>query len=131
MSSRATVSPSSDAGRGLAVRDGGGHVAIDDFGTGYASLAYLLDFPVDVLKLDRSLTARLGEPGQAGRVASGIARLTTGIGLVGIVEGIETEAERAQALAHGFTLGQGYLLSRPLEASAFTALLRSQVPLAA
>ena len=114
-----------------AVRAWGAHVAIDDFGTGYASLAYLLDFPVDVLKLDRSVTARLGRTGQVGRVASGIARLTTGVGLVGIVEGIETEAERQQALAHGFTLGQGYLMSRPLEAPAFTALLAARTAVAA
>ena len=113
------------------VREWGAHIAIDDFGTGYASLAYLLEFPVDVLKLDRSLTARLGAPGQVGRVASGIARLTTGVGLVGIVEGIETEAEREQALAHGFTLGQGYLMSRPLEVPAFTSLLLERAAVAA
>ena len=113
------------------LREWGAHVAVDDFGSGYASLAYLLELPVDVLKLDRSLTRRLGALGQPGRVASAVARLTTGVGMVGIVEGIETEAEREQALAHGFVLGQGYLLARPLEPAAFTALLAAQAPVAA
>ena len=113
-----------------ALRSAGSHIAVDDFGTGYASLAYLLDFPVDVLKLDRSLTRLLGQPGQPGRVASAAARLTTSVGMVGIAEGVETEAERAQALAHGFTLGQGYLMSRPLAVPDFTALLAEQQPVA-
>ena len=120
------------AGRTLdELRAWGAHVAVDDFGSGYASLAYLLELPVDVLKLDRSLTCLLGTRGQPGRVASAVARLTTGVGMVGIVEGIETEAEREQALAHGFVLGQGYLLARPLEPAAFTALLAAQAPVAA
>ncbi len=113
------------------LREWGPHVAVDDFGTGYASLAYLLELPVDVLKLDRSLTRLLGAPGRPGRVAGGIARFVTGTGMVGIVEGIETEAERAQAIEHGFMLGQGYLLARPLDPAAFTALLAAQEPLAA
>lgn len=106
-------------------------MAVDDFGTGYASLAYLLELPVDVLKLDRSLTRLLGAPGRPGRVAAAIARFVTGTGMIGIVEGIETEAERVQAIEHGFVLGQGYLLARPLDPAAFTALLAAQAPLAA
>lgn len=113
------------------LREWGAHLAVDDFGSGYASLAYLLELPVDVLKLDRSLTRLLGTPGRPGRVASAVARFITDVGMVGIVEGIETEAAREQALAHGFVMGQGYLLARPLEPSAFTALLATQAPLAA
>ena len=126
-----TADPASASHALGALRDWGAHLAVDDFGSGYASLAYLLELPVDVLKLDRSLTRRLGEPGRAGHIASAVARFTTDVGMVAIVEGIESEAERAQALAHGFVLGQGYLFARPLAADAFTALLAARSPVAA
>jgi diguanylate cyclase (GGDEF)-like protein/PAS domain S-box-containing protein len=104
----------------------GAHLAIDDFGTGYASLRYLTTLPVDLIKLDRSLTSALLSPGRPGRIASAIARLTTDVGMVAVAEGIETEAERTEVLAHGFVLGQGYLLSRPLAAEDMTRLVAAR-----
>jgi len=108
------------------LRAWGSHLAVDDFGTGYASLAYLSTWPVDVVKLDRSLACALGGTDRQGRVASAVARLTTGLGMVAVAEGIETEAQRSQALAHGFVLGQGHLLSRPMTAGALTARLAAR-----
>ena len=132
LTERLLTADTAAAGRTLGeLREWGAHLAVDDFGSGYASLAYLLELPVDVLKLDRSLTCLLGAPRAAGRVASAVARLVADVGMVGIAEGIETEADREQAIAHGFVLGQGYLLARPLEPAAFTALLAAPAPLAA
>ena len=101
----------------------GVHLAADDFGTGYCSLRYLVDLPLDIIKIDRSWTSRLGEDTASGRLADGVARLATSTGLVTIVEGVETEQERAAALGHGMGLAQGYLFAEPLSAEAFSARL--------
>ena len=97
-----------------AVRDYGVHLAADDFGTGYASLRYLLDLPIDTIKIDRSWTTRLGQDSPSGRLAAGVVRLAVSTGLTTIVEGVETEQERTEALRHGLVNGQGYLFGQPL-----------------
>jgi diguanylate cyclase (GGDEF)-like protein len=99
------------------VRDRGVHLACDDFGSGYASLRYLDELPVDIIKIDRSWTTRLAQEGPRTRLARGVLRLATTTGLIVIAEGIETEAERAAVLAEDCRLGQGYLFSRPVPAS--------------
>ncbi len=88
-------------------------LVIDDFGQGYSALSSVLENPVTGLKLSKQFTDRLGEP-SGDRVSSAIAKLTTGLGIFGVVEGIETEAQHQKALAHGWGFGQGYLYDRPL-----------------
>jgi PAS domain S-box-containing protein len=107
-----------DGLRGLGV-----HLAADDFGTGYCSLRYLLELPLDIIKIDRSWTVLLGEHSPAGRLADGLAALARTTGLVTIVEGVETERDRAAALAHGLVLAQGFLFAEPLTAGALEARL--------
>jgi diguanylate cyclase (GGDEF)-like protein/PAS domain S-box-containing protein len=98
------------------VRERGVHLACDDFGSGYASLRYLDELPVDIIKLDRSWTTRLAAGGAPARLACGVLRLATTTELVVVAEGVETEAERTALVDEDCVLGQGYLFSRPLPA---------------
>jgi predicted signal transduction protein with EAL and GGDEF domain len=87
---------------------------LDDFGTGYSALSSVLSAPVDGLKLDRSFTARLGDDGGADRISVAIAALADSLQGYGVVEGVETQAQRDHAVAHGWTHGQGWLFGRPM-----------------
>ncbi|GAA2729658.1 putative bifunctional diguanylate cyclase/phosphodiesterase [Cellulomonas aerilata] len=88
-------------------------LVLDDFGTGYSALSSVLAAPVTGLKLDRSFTARLGDGGAGDRISVAIAALVDSLDSYGVVEGIETEAARTHAVAHGWTHGQGWLFGRP------------------
>ncbi len=101
----------------------GVRLAIDDFGTGYSSLSYLNRFPVDILKIDRSFVARLGEDGEGASLARAILSLGHGLGLRVIAEGIERGKQAAQLRMLGCELGQGYHFAAPLASEAAGRLL--------
>ena len=92
-------------------------IAIDDFGTGYCSLSYLQRFPVDIVKIDRRFVEELGETGKSSTLASMILQMTSALGVTSVAEGIENPAQLSVLRSLGCDLGQGYLLSLPLEAS--------------
>ena len=93
-------------------------LAIDDFGTGYSSLSYIQQFPVDVLKIDRSFVEGLGRStGTDAALARTIIALGASLQLRTIAEGIEVEAQRAILRELGCEYGQGYLYSRPMVAA--------------
>ncbi len=106
-----------------ALRDLGVQLQIDDFGIGYSALAYLQQFPIQAIKIDRSFVHRL----QSGRRGLGLVRamlsMARELGMDAIAEGIETgeQLSRLKALACGF--GQGYYLCEPLDAGALEKLL--------
>jgi diguanylate cyclase (GGDEF)-like protein/PAS domain S-box-containing protein len=90
-------------------------LAIDDFGTGYSSLSYIQQFPVDVLKIDRSFVEGLGRSnGTDAALARTIIALGASLQLRTIAEGIEVDAQRAILLQLGCEMGQGYLYARPM-----------------
>jgi diguanylate cyclase (GGDEF)-like protein/PAS domain S-box-containing protein len=102
----------------------GVHLAIDDFGTGYSSLSYLHQFPIDVLKIDKSFVHRItGDPYDSAIVSS-IIDLGKNLKHRVIAEGIETQEQLAFLQTQHCAEGQGYLFSRPLAAAQFAHLLQ-------
>jgi EAL domain-containing protein (putative c-di-GMP-specific phosphodiesterase class I) len=103
----------------------GVRLALDDFGTGYSSLSYLQRFPFDHVKLDISFTSALPQSTRAMRLVEAIHRVATALDMHGIAEGVE-RPEQARALRDlGWEYAQGYLYSRPVEASAAAGLIQS------
>jgi EAL domain-containing protein (putative c-di-GMP-specific phosphodiesterase class I) len=93
-------------------------LALDDFGTGYSSLSCIGDFPIDVVKVDRSFVMRLGQDARTTALTQVIIDMVRSLGLTGVVaEGVET-AEQAELLERmGCTWGQGWLFGRPQPSS--------------
>jgi diguanylate cyclase (GGDEF)-like protein/PAS domain S-box-containing protein len=94
----------------------GVRVFVDDFGTGYGALSVFDEVPVRGVKLDRGLIASSGTAspdGHADRLLVGLRHLADGLGLMGVVEGIETDEELQRVEAMGWSHGQGYLLGAP------------------
>ena len=115
-----------------ALRQMGISIAVDDFGMGYSSLSYLQRFPVDMLKIDRAFIEPLNrtEPASTALVSTiiGLAR-TMDLGIV--AEGIERPDQLDRLLELGCPMGQGFLLSRPLDvdqATEFLARMASGAP---
>jgi EAL domain-containing protein (putative c-di-GMP-specific phosphodiesterase class I) len=101
----------------------GVRLAIDDFGTGYSALSYLRQFPIDLLKIDKSFVDEIAAGGQPAALAGAIVGLGDALNLRTVAEGVES-AEQAAALERlGCALAQGYHFSRPVGADAITALL--------
>ena len=97
------------------VRELGVRVAIDDFGTGYSSLAYLQNFSVDFLKVDRSFISRLNEGGERDvRMVRAIAALAATLGYEIIAEGVELVEQRDLLREMGCYAGQGFYYSKPV-----------------
>jgi EAL domain-containing protein (putative c-di-GMP-specific phosphodiesterase class I) len=94
-------------------------IAIDDFGTGYCSLAYLRQFSVDTLKIDRSFTAGLARKGDDAAIVAAIIVMGSALGLSVVAEGIESELQLERVKALGCHEVQGYLFGRPVPAHEF------------
>jgi diguanylate cyclase (GGDEF)-like protein len=101
-------------------------LAIDDFGTGYSSLSYLQRFPFDVLKIDKSFVDGVAGGGTDVAFARTIIALGGMLELRVLAEGIEHENQLAMLTELGCQYGQGYLFSKPVDATAMTALLDSR-----
>ncbi|HVR08666.1 MAG TPA: EAL domain-containing protein [Thermoanaerobaculia bacterium] len=107
-----------------ALRGKGVRIAIDDFGTGHAALAYLKQFPVDALKIDRGFVADI-EGSQEGRaIVTAIVSLAHGLGIRVIAEGVETEGQLRFLAASGCDEYQGFLVSPPLPPEQLPGLFR-------
>jgi len=101
----------------------GVRVAIDDFGTGYSSLSYLKRFPVDILKIDRSFIAGIGESSDALAMVHALVQLGRALGLETLAEGIEDARQLERLRAEGCESGQGFFLAKPMDAAAIDALV--------
>jgi len=101
-------------GRTLAaIKEMGVVLALDDFGTGYASLAYLQQFPIDVVKIDRSFTAKIDTPSSDVVLLKGIIDLGNALELNLVAEGIETPEQHRIVRRLGCHQAQGYYFGRP------------------
>lgn len=107
------------------LHDLGVHLAIDDFGVGYSSLAYLRDFPVDLLKIDRSFITEVTERHDDAVITRAVINLAHNLGLRVVAEGVETKAQLNFLKNHHCDLAQGYLISRPIPAAELERALTS------
>jgi len=98
-------------------------IAIDDFGTGYSSMAYLRQFPVDVLKIDRSFVAEMDDTADSVALIHTLVELGRTLGLVTLAEGIEDDSQLEGLRRELCDRGQGFIFSRPVEPGAIEALL--------
>ncbi len=108
---------------GLArLRHLGVRLAIDDFGTGYASLAYLRELPVDIIKIDPSFVAGLGTDGTLAMLTRTVVQVGHDLGIEIVAEGIERPEQLELLRAMGCGLGQGFLVARPMTAQRIESL---------
>ena len=95
-------------------QEAGFKVALDDFGTGYSSMSYLMHFPVDNIKVDKSFVIPMFENERTLVLTNTIVQLAQGLKNPTIAEGIETPEHHRTLCKMGCDYGQGYLYSRPL-----------------
>ncbi|WP_122412696.1 putative bifunctional diguanylate cyclase/phosphodiesterase [Pseudomonas viridiflava] len=105
------------------LRDLGVKLAIDDFGTGYSSLSYLRRFPVDYVKIDRAFISGLGDGTEDAAIIQAIISMAHSLGLKVVAEGVENQSQLEFLRSHGCDEVQGYLISRPIEATAMAGIL--------
>ncbi|MEX0732885.1 MAG: bifunctional diguanylate cyclase/phosphodiesterase [Aquisalimonadaceae bacterium] len=105
------------------LRDIGVRIAIDDFGTGYASLSYIRDLPVDILKLDKSFISSALTIPRERKMLKRMIQLAKDLDLEVVGEGIEDRQTLGLLNELGCDLAQGFYISRPLPASAVSAVL--------
>ncbi len=101
----------------------GVRIAVDDFGTGYSSLAYLRQFPVDSLKIDRTFITGLAISREAHALTHTLIQLGKVLGLQTHAEGVEHHSQVRELQREGCDLAQGFLFARPLTAGALESFL--------
>jgi len=109
------------------LKDLGVKLALDDFGTGYSSLSYLLQFPVDIVKIDQIFVAGLGRDGANLSIVSAIIQLAHGLGLTVVAEGVETLAQYQALVQLGSDSCQGFYFAHPMSGENIDALIERRV----
>ncbi len=106
------------------LRDRGIHLALDDFGTGYSSLAYLKQFPLNTLKIDKAFIDDIANSNVDRHMAAAIINIAHNLGLKVVAEGVEYEEQLNILRRYDCEMLQGFLYSKPLNAERFEKLLR-------
>jgi EAL domain-containing protein (putative c-di-GMP-specific phosphodiesterase class I) len=102
----------------------GVRLAMDDFGTGYSSLGYLRQAEFDTLKVDRSFVqAMSAEDPESTAIIRAVVALAGSLGMKTVAEGVQTEEQLELVRTLGCDRIQGYIFSKPVEASAAKAML--------
>ncbi|MDX6379928.1 MAG: hypothetical protein QOI57_952 [Rubrobacteraceae bacterium] len=110
------------------LKDLGIKLAIDEFGTGYSSLSYLKRFPIDYLKIDRSLVTGIENDRHNRAFVLATVTVAHALDLQVVAEGVETAGELAKLRSLRCDLGQGYYFAHPLPAKAVPSLLAQKQP---
>jgi diguanylate cyclase (GGDEF)-like protein/PAS domain S-box-containing protein len=111
----------------LRLKERGVRLSIDDFGMGFSSLSYLDNFPIDVIKLDKSFIQKISDNTKSVAILSAIISLADSLELETIAEGVETNEQREWLLSNGCTRMQGFLFERPLPSEKAVALVKLDV----
>jgi EAL domain-containing protein (putative c-di-GMP-specific phosphodiesterase class I) len=98
-------------------------LSLDDFGTGYSSLSYLMQFPFDVLKIDRSFVCHLTKDAKNTAITTAILQIAHSLNLKVVAEGVENQSQLAFLQKHQCDEIQGYWFSPPLSAEMFEEVL--------
>jgi EAL domain-containing protein (putative c-di-GMP-specific phosphodiesterase class I) len=109
-----------------ALHDMGIGLAFDDFGTGYASLAFLKQFPITRLKIDRGFVSSMRARGADAAIVQAIIMLARRFGVAAIAEGVETKEQEGLLKKWRCPQAQGYLYSKAVTANNFEHLLATQ-----
>ncbi|KAA1193314.1 EAL domain-containing protein [Pseudohalioglobus sediminis] len=105
------------------LKESGIYLSVDDFGTGYSPLNYLSQYPLDELKIDRSFLLEAGRSKTGANLVVAIIAMAHSLGLRVLATGVETESQFHFLTAHGASLIQGYLFSKPVSAEALKPML--------
>ncbi len=106
------------------LRNAGLRVSVDDFGTGHSSLSHLHRLPVTEVKIDKSFVQAMNDANDYSRLfIETIHTLACSIGLETVAEGIETKQQRESLVECGYTRGQGFLFSPPMDCQEATSIL--------
>ncbi len=110
--------------------DAGVRLSLDDFGRGYTSLAYLRRLPVTELKIDKTFVMEMDRSSEDAAIVRSVVELGHNLGLLVTAEGVENASVLSSLTDFGCDTGQGFFLSRPLDADALGDWLRNhaQVP---
>jgi EAL domain-containing protein (putative c-di-GMP-specific phosphodiesterase class I) len=108
----------------------GVRLAVDDFGTGYSSLNYIQQFPVDILKVDKSFVDAVNTDPRKSALTATIIKLAADLELRPVAEGIERADQLEQLLALHCDLGQGFYFAKPLTMDGIDDLLTARRTLA-
>ena len=108
------------------LRNLGVQLQIDDFGSGYSALGYLQHFPISALKIDKSFVDEIGKSSRGLELIRAIVSMARELGMEAIAEGIETHEQLSQLQRLSCNLGQGFLLSKPLDKESAEEILAKQ-----
>lgn len=97
--------------------------SLDDFGTGFSSLGYLRNYPIDLLKVNRSFIKDLPDEADHAAIVTTIIAMANSLGLSVVAKGVETDEQVAFLQEHGCHQAQGFLFSRPLPPDEFLSLV--------
>ena len=103
----------------------GFHLAMDDFGTGYSSLSSLNQFPIDILKIDRSFITHISKDKKKERLTLAILAMTEIVGLTTVAEGVETLEDVEFLAQQKCDILQGYYFSKPINEIEFNRILEN------
>lgn len=95
-------------------------ISLDDFGTGYSALVHVQEFPISIVKIDKSFVSRMGKDTSADEIVSSIISFAHRLQLEVVAEGIESHEQLADLQSMGCEQGQGYLFARALPLDQFT-----------
>ena len=96
------------------LHEAGMRIALDDFGTGYASLTHLKQFPIGVLKIDRSFIRNIESSGADASIVTAVIEMARGLDIEVVAEGIERPFQYDFLRRAGCDGGQGYLFAKPM-----------------
>jgi diguanylate cyclase (GGDEF)-like protein/PAS domain S-box-containing protein len=105
------------------LKGAGATVSLDDFGTGCSSLAHLRDFPVDVVKIDKSFVQQMTEDPEIAAIVAAVVDLANSLSIAVVAEGVETPAQIELLRVMGCRIAQGHFYGAAVEASEVPGLM--------